>query len=126
MICAFDRTVASARWAGPVLADRRQQGCVRFCYLPAGSRTPRRYRCVPTAENDAGELQPVLTSSRYGRPGYVQLDRRTPALVWRGADDESELGALHHLNQPLREAYLQSRLEDYLRFGLEAGFFFAT
>ena len=116
----------AARWPGPVLADRRQQGCVRFCYLPAGSRTPRRYRCVPTAENDAGELQPVLTSSRYGRPGYVQLDRRTPALVWRGADDESELGALHHLNQPLREAYLQSRLEDYLRFGLEAGFFFAT
>lgn len=114
------------RWPGPVLVDRRQQGCVRFCYLPSGSRTPRRYRCVPTADTEAAELRPVLTSSRYGRPGYVQLDRRTPEPVWRGADDESELGALHHLSQPLREAYLRSRLEDYLRFGLEAGLFFAT
>jgi hypothetical protein len=115
-----------ARWPGPVLVDRRQQGCVRFCYLPAGSRTPLRYRCVPTADTEAAELRPVLTSSRFGQPGYVQLDRRTPAPVWHGADDESELGALHHLNQPLREAYLRARLEDYLRFGLEAGLFFAT
>lgn len=116
----------AARWPGPVLVDRRQQGCVRFCYLPAGSRTPRRYRCVPAAETEAAELRPVLTSSRYSTPGYVQLDRRTPAAVWRGADDESELGALHHLNQPLREGYLQARLEDYLRFSLEAGLFFVT
>ena len=116
----------AVRWPGPVLVDRRQQGCVRFCYLPAGSRTPRRYRCVPTSDTEAAELRPVFTSSRYGRPGYIQLDRRTPEPVWRGADDESEMGALHHLNQPLREAYLRARLEDYLRFGLEAGLFFAT
>lgn len=117
------------RWPGPVLADRRQQGCVRFCYLPTGSRTPRRHRCVPTAEGmgtGAAALRPVLTSARYGHPGYAQLDRRTPPQVWRGADDESEMGALHHLHQPQREAYLQARLADYLRFGLEAGLYFAT
>ncbi|MBD2355995.1 hypothetical protein H6G41_15420 [Tolypothrix sp. FACHB-123] len=28
-------------------ALRRQDGCLRFCYLPSGSRTPRRYRCQP-------------------------------------------------------------------------------
>jgi len=115
-----------ARWPGPVLVDRRQQGCVRFCYFPAASRTPRRYRCVPKADTEAAELRPVLTSSRYGHPGYAQLDRRTPEAVWRGADDESEMGALHHLHQPQREAYLEARLADYLRFGLEAGLFFAT
>lgn len=115
-----------ARWPGAVLVDQRQQGCVRFCYLPSGSRTPRRYRCVPAADADAAELRPVLTSSRYGDPAYGQLDRRTPEPVWRGADDESEMGALHHLHQPQREAYLAARLEDYLRFGLEAGLFFAT
>ena len=112
------------RWPGPVLVDRRQQGCVRFSYIPAGSRTPRRYRCV--AAEDSAALRPVFTSTRYGRPGYIQLDRRTPPEVWRGADDESELGALHHLNQPLREAYLERRIQDYLRFGLEVGIFFAT
>ncbi|MBD6618217.1 hypothetical protein FNW02_20915 [Komarekiella sp. 'clone 1'] len=26
---------------------RRQVGCLRFCYVPQGSRTPRRYRCQP-------------------------------------------------------------------------------
>ncbi len=26
---------------------RRQDGCMRFCYLPNSSRTPRRYRCQP-------------------------------------------------------------------------------
>jgi len=81
---------------------------------------------VPKADTEAAELRPVLTSSRYGHPGYAQLDRRTPEAVWRGADDESEMGALHHLHQPQREAYLEARLADYLRFGLEAGLFFAT
>ena len=115
-----------ARWPGPILTDRRQEGCVRFSYLPAGSRTPRRFECVPASDDDASAIQPVFTSSRYGDPGYGQLDRRTPDEVWRGADDESEMGGFHHLHQPLREAYLTTRLQEYLRFGLEAGLFFAT
>jgi hypothetical protein len=115
-----------AVWPGPVLADRRQEGCVRFSYVPPASRTPRRYRCQPADDADAARLRPVLTSQRYPDPGYGQLDRRTPDEIWRGADDESEMGALHHLFQPQRAAYLEARLEDYLRFGLEAGFFFAS
>jgi hypothetical protein len=26
---------------------RRQLGCMRFCYVPSGCRTPRRYNCQP-------------------------------------------------------------------------------
>ncbi len=115
-----------ADWPGPVLADRKQAGCIRFSYLPAGSRTPRRYRCQPERESDADRLRPVLTSSRYSDPGYCQLDRRTPDEIYRGADDESEMGVLHDRYQPQREHYLISRLDDYLRFGLEAGIFFAS
>ena len=115
-----------AVWPGPVLADRRQEGCVRFSYLPPGSRTPRRHRCQPADAADAARVRPVLTSERYPDPAYGQLDRRTPDEIWRGADDESEMGALHHLFQPQRAAYLEARLDDYLRFGLEAGFFFAS
>jgi hypothetical protein len=109
-----------------VLADRRQEGCVRFSYLPPDSRTPQRYRCQPADDADAARVRPVLTSERYPDPAYGQLDRRTPDEIWRGADDESEMGALHHLFQPQRAAYLEARLDDYLRFGLEAGFFFAS
>jgi hypothetical protein len=113
-------------WPGPVLADRRQEGCVRFSYVPPGSRTPQRYRCQPVTEVDSARVRPVFTSERYLDPGYGQLNRRTPDEIWRGADDESEMGALHHLYQPQRAAYLEARLDDYLRFGLEAGFFFAS
>jgi hypothetical protein len=35
-------------WQAPVWAHRRQVGCVRFCWLPWSSLTPRRYR-VPAS-----------------------------------------------------------------------------
>ena len=36
------------------------------------------------------------------------------------------MGAFSFLKQPQRTANLQSNLEEYLRFGLEAGIFFVT
>jgi hypothetical protein len=128
LLAAVSAADDPAAWPAPVLADRRQEGCVRFSYLPPGSRTPRRYRCQPAddAVADGPRVRPVLTSERYPDAAYGQLDRRTPDEIWRGADDESEMGALHHLFQPQRAAYLEARLDDYLRFGLEAGFFFAS
>jgi hypothetical protein len=32
---------------GTTRVTRRQAGCLRFCYVPPGSRTPPRYRCQP-------------------------------------------------------------------------------
>jgi hypothetical protein len=32
---------------GVVTVGRRQQGCMRFCYVTPASRTPRRYECQP-------------------------------------------------------------------------------
>ncbi|MGO4842256.1 hypothetical protein AB4144_59320, partial [Rhizobiaceae sp. 2RAB30] len=32
---------------GLATAERVQTGCVRFSFVPPGSRTPRRYRCQP-------------------------------------------------------------------------------
>jgi hypothetical protein len=34
-------------FSGLVRVARTQAGCVRFCYVPKGSRTPRRYNCQP-------------------------------------------------------------------------------
>jgi hypothetical protein len=111
-------------WRGPVLAERRQEGCLRFSFVPAGSVTPRRYRCVPAAAHPA--VLPHFTSLRYGDAGYAQLRSATDPAIRRGADDESEMGVLRPLSQPQRESNLLTRLDEYLRFGLSAGVYYAT
>ena len=49
-----------------------------------------------------------------------------PVEIRTGADDEAEMGAGHTLYQPQREINLRVRLDEYLRFGLEAGVFYVT
>lgn len=102
-----------------VRADRVQEGCVRFSFLTPDAHTPRRYECQPESE----AVRPQFTSLHHGDAGYMQLSRRTPPEILRGAEDESEMGAFHSLMQAQRETNLLVRLEEYLRFGLEAGIF---
>ena len=99
---------------------------MRFSYLPARSRVPRRYHCQPENEQAAEWVHPQFTSLRYGDPGYCQLSRRNAREIKQGADDESEMGAFHHLYQPQRETNLRVRLDEYLRITLEAGIFYLT
>jgi hypothetical protein len=109
-------------WPAPVWAERRQVGCIRFSFVPPASRTPRRFQC---AGADPAH-RAFHTSLRYGDPGYMQLRRSTHAAIRTGASDESEMGVTHELYQPQRETNLRIRLDEYLRYGLEAGFFYAT
>jgi P2-related tail formation protein len=118
--------LAPSGWQVAVQALRRQEGCIRFSFVPWESRVPRRFRCQPAAAEDIERVQPVFESTRYGDPEYMQLAAACPAEIGTGADDESEMGAFHDLLQPLRVAYLVARLNEHLRFGLEAGIFFAT
>ena len=113
-------------WKFPVHAERRQDGCVRFSFVPLGSRTPRRYRCGPVNAADALRVQPQFTSERYGGPAYCQLGDRCAVEIRTGADDESEMGAFHDVFAPQRDTNLRIRLDEYLRFGLEAGVFHAS
>jgi hypothetical protein len=139
--------------SAPVRSERRQTGCVRFSWLPLEARVPRRYRCQPDLEiaeqiDDAikqsgggaispseremitesvvAEVVPAFTSLGYGQPGYCQLRISAPEQIRTGADDEAEMGAFHDLFQPQRESNLRTRLDEYLRFGLEAGVFYET
>ena len=113
-------------WPAAVYAERLQAGCVRFSYVPPGSRLPRLYRCQPADLNDATRVRPVFTSLRYGDAGYCQLSQVCAVEIREGADDQAEMGAFHDLYQPQREANLSASLGEYLRFGLEAGIFFAS
>jgi len=117
-----DRT----KWPSALVVQRRQEGCARFSYLPAGALVPRRFQCQPQSDADAERVRPIFASLRYGDPEYCQLRPDCPVEIRQGADDESEMGAFHDLYQPQREAHLRTRLNEYLRFGLEAGIFYAT
>lgn len=123
--CLFVAALAAGdSWKAPLWVERRQQGCIRFSYIPPGSRTPHRYRCQP--EEGDQQTRPHFTALRYGDPGYCQLLQVTSDRIRRGAHDESEMGVLHGLYQPQRETNLHVRLEEYLRFGLEAGLIYGS
>ncbi|MFS8086324.1 MAG: hypothetical protein ACMG6H_11900, partial [Acidobacteriota bacterium] len=67
-----------------------------------------------------------FTSTHFNDPAYCQLSTSAPCEIRRGADDEAAMGAFHDLYEPQRESHLAARLEEYLRFGLEAGIFYVT
>ena len=154
-VLALSLNASDCIFDAPVQAERRQIGCVRFCYVPPASQVPRRYRCQPqletetriaalraqalaagsvatAAEEDAvraeveAVVRPMFVSRVYGDPGLGQLEQRCALQICTGAASGAEMGAFEHLQQPQREANLRDALEEYLRLGLEAGVFFVN
>ena len=82
---------------GTVVAEHRQIGCLRFSYAGPGSRTPRRYRCVP-----ADGPVPVYLSTDAASPAYLGLAGSCSPVISTGGEGESEMGVHHHLKRPLR------------------------
>lgn len=120
---------------GEVRVARRQLGCMRFCYVPPGSRTPRRSHCQPDqacarpgadAALESARVAPHFTSMRYGNPAYAQLSLWCAPEIRRGADDESEMGVFHDLFQPQREANLRQRLSEYSPAATDAAIIFTN
>jgi len=92
------RLATSCIFVSPVTVDRKQEGCMRFSFVAAGSITPRRFQCQPDAANPA--LLPHFTSLRFGDSGYCQLRASTSRLIREGGEDGSEMGVTHALFQP--------------------------
>lgn len=132
-------------FTGTITVTRRQIGCMRFCYVPPESRTPRRYNCQPDLVDEAVQKEfsdktiaeqvmnaerlrvwPQFNSTRYGQPAYCQLALACAIEITRGASDESEMGAFHDLFQPQRAANLRARLDEFMPAGMEAGIIFAS
>src|SRR5581483_3494345 len=134
---------------GVIRDCRRQQGCMRFCYVTAGSRTPKRFECQPDLVEKAvlaqvqqdnltaaqqsvllaqerARVTPEFNSVRYGTPTYCQLSDQCATEISAGADDESEMGAFHDLYQPQRVANLRTRLNEYTPAGMSVGIIFAS
>jgi hypothetical protein len=138
--CIFD---------GLVTVARRQEGCMRFCYVPPGSRTPRRYNCQPdlvdkaTADlvqkehlsaperdvlqqSERSRVEPEFEGTLYGTPTYSRLTQTTADEIRRGADDESEIGVFHDLFEPQWDANLRARLDEHTPAGLDVGIIYAS
>lgn len=115
-------------FTGQLRVARRGIGCLRYCYVPPGSRTPRRHRCQPdlVGADRAGQVRPQLLSERYGTPAYGRLADSGPWQIRRGADDGSEMGVFHQLHEPQREDSLRARLAEYTPAGTDAGIFPVT
>ncbi|MFS0736120.1 hypothetical protein ABC347_03635 [Sphingomonas sp. 1P06PA] len=108
-----------ATGASPAVSvERRQQGCVRFSWLPADARVPRRFRCLPDGDDRA---VPATASLRYGHPLYARLDLPAGSPLATAASDEGEPGAFNHVGATRRLANLAIRLAEQVPAGIEIG-----
>jgi hypothetical protein len=105
-------------WVSALVADRKQEGCVRFSFIPYEAVIPRHFQCV---FRGLALPQPYFFSLRYGHPGYMKLLPSTDDTIRRGADDGGEMGAFHFLLAPQRESDVLIRLQEFMPVNLEFG-----
>jgi len=149
------RRAEDTLFVSAVEVARRQLGCMRFCYVPPGSRTPSRYECEPDgalqqveadvaamdpppspAEGDAlvarlksaasARMVPRFQSVRYGTPTYARLTDCVDVRIRKGAHDESEMGVYHDLYEPQRLSMLTDRLQEFVPASCDAAVVFVS
>lgn len=108
-------------WDAAVWASRKQAGCVRFCSLPFGSITPRRYDCLPPDAASEVELEPAFVTLRYGDPAYALLSGDCPLAIWKGAANGSQLGAYLQIQETEAVTNVQLRAPEFLPALMESG-----
>ena len=106
----FADAADSGDWTAPVRVEKRQEGCVRFSYVPASASVPRRYRCRPGPDDDPIAMQAGvhvaalrrrrLLPARPARPGgdphgrgRRSRDGRLPPALRAAAGEEPEAAA---------------------------------
>ncbi|MCL2642482.1 MAG: hypothetical protein FWD52_03070 [Candidatus Bathyarchaeota archaeon] len=126
------RLASNVIFTDTVRVKRRQEGGVRFSYVPnrfeqgvSASKVPRCYRCQP--ENVNSSFTPHFSSEKYGTPGYAQLHSRGNVKeLFDGADNGSEIGAFNQIYQSHRINNLLATFAEYLPFGLAVGVILVT
>jgi hypothetical protein len=120
----------------PELAEqvKKEEIEVRRADIEASGLDPvkkaRQLAMLPTIESaqhmEQERVRPVFNSTQYGTPTYCQLADSCAEEIKRGADDESEMGAFHHLYQPQRAANLRTRLSEYTPAEMDIGIIYAS
>ncbi len=112
-------SIFAGRTDPAVEAQFRQIGCIRFSYVPAGSLTPRLYRCISAPD-------PQFQSATYCDPDYMLLARSTGDALARGAENGGEMGAYNRAAHQARRDNIRRSIDDFLRFGHAAEGFYET
>ena len=120
----------------PLLVERRQQGCLRYCYVPLDSLTPKRFRCQPdlaiaqaiqSGTSDVPRhVRPTFSSLRYGSPWYLQLSQWCGEEITRGAEGEGEMGVFFHRWNSHRASNLIHRVEESVPSGTDVTVIYTT
>lgn len=110
-------------WPAAVWSSRVQTGCVRFCWLPFDSITPRRYQCLPPDAASQDSLEPRFVTLRFGQPGYALFSGDVPLAIWHGADNGSQIGVFCQIQETEAVRNVQIRAPEYLPVTLESGIF---
>ena len=66
--CVTLELASESIFTGLVLLDQQQQGCVRFSFVPRGSKTPQQYRCQPALEAEIEKERARIESVKTGVP----------------------------------------------------------
>lgn len=110
-------------WKAPVWAQRVQVGCVRFCWLPANSITPRQYECLTQDSSTQAVIEPSFITVHFGKPGYCLLSGDVPVAIWKGADNGSQMGVYYQIQETEAVTNIQIRSAEYLPANLQCGLF---
>lgn len=104
---------------GTVRVTDNQTGCFRFSAADAhpDRRLPPQFEShllAPAIPNH------VFVSRRFGDPGYAQLGPTAPVEIRHGAENRAEIGVFNRRLLPILRADLESKVAEYLPFGLIA------
>ncbi|QAU23612.1 hypothetical protein EO087_06130 [Dyella sp. M7H15-1] len=119
----FARTGCHDPWPAAIWCSRRQVGCVRFCYLPFDSITPRRYECLPPDADRGRAFDPTFITLRFGHPSYALLSGDVPMAIWTGADNGSQIGVYDQIQETQAVSNVRIRTPEYLPVSLQSGIF---
>ena len=106
---------------GEVSVTDNQQSCIRFSAAQRVNAQHFESHLFPT-----GIPNHFFTSRRFGDAGYAQLSQSAPEAIRRGAENRAEIGAFNGLLNPVKRQDLETKVLEYLPFGLIPQFVFET
>ncbi|HEY5704607.1 MAG TPA: hypothetical protein VIS96_03420 [Terrimicrobiaceae bacterium] len=110
---------------GTVRVLDNQHGCFRFSTASdtPEKRMPRRYESPLFAPQIPNHF---FSSRRFGDPDFAQLSARAPDTIARGAENRGEMGAFNSLLNPIKRDDLETKVFEFMPFGLIPQFIFET
>jgi len=110
---------------GAVRVLDNQHGCFRFSAAndAPDKLMPRQYQSHLFAPQIPNHF---FTSRRFGDPGFAQLSATASQTVSRGAENRGEMGAFNTLLNPIKLDDLNSKVLEFMPFGLIPQFILET